>query len=78
MSDIRDLYERLRATPWPSRAGRVGDFALYESLLAGCADRVVRGGLLDVSTVPIPDEDTVIHVGMLREKRIPLPRRSRF
>jgi hypothetical protein len=68
MRDLKDLYERLRAMRWPALAGSVGDCALYESLLAGCADRVLRGGLLDVSKVPLPDEETVTHVGMLRAK----------
>jgi hypothetical protein len=54
--------------PWPALAGSVGDFGLYDSLLAGCADRVLRGGLLDVSKVPIPDDETVAHVNMLRAK----------
>jgi hypothetical protein len=41
---------------------------LYESLLAGCADRVVHGGLLDTSEVPLLDRETVTHVAMLRTK----------
>jgi hypothetical protein len=68
MSDIRALYERLRAMQWPVLARGVGDFALYESLLAGCADYVLGGGLIDVSRVPMPDEETVAHVKMLRAK----------
>ena len=62
MADVKSLYERMRATPWPVLASRVGDFALYESLLAGCADRIVRGGLSDVSKIPTPDEETVATV----------------
>ena len=42
MKDLKLLYERLRALPSPALAKNVGDFALYEALLAGCADRVVR------------------------------------
>jgi len=68
MSDVKALYERLRKLPWPVLANRVGDFALYESLLAGCADRVVRGRLLDISKVPIPDDETLTQVDMLRTK----------
>ena len=40
MRDIKVLYERLRATPVPALARSIGDFGLYESLLAGCVDRV--------------------------------------
>jgi hypothetical protein len=68
MRDIKELHDRLRATPWPELGGSIGDFALYETLLAGCVDRVVRGGLLDVTNVPIPDQGTVTHVRMLRTK----------
>jgi hypothetical protein len=68
MSDVKAFYERLRVMPWPALARSVGDFALYESLLAGCADHVMRGGLIDVSKVPTPDEETVTYVGLLRAK----------
>jgi hypothetical protein len=68
MSDVKTLYERLRALPRPSLANRIGDFPLYESLLAGCADRVARGGLLDLSRVPAPDAQTATQVEQLRRK----------
>lgn len=68
MSDIKTLYERLRALPRPSLANRIGDFPLYESLLAGCADRVAGGGLLDLSRVPAPDAETATQVEQLRRK----------
>lgn len=68
MSDVVELYQRLRVMPWPALARSVGDFALYESLLVGCADRVMRGGLVDVSQVPTPDEETVLHVRVMRAK----------
>jgi hypothetical protein len=66
--DVTTLYERLRATPWPTLASSIGDFALYESLLAGCADRCAKGELLDLSRVPSPDEETVKQVELLRTK----------
>jgi hypothetical protein len=68
MSDVKTLYKRLRAKPWPILAREVGDFALYESLLAGCADQVMRGGLIDVSKVPTADEETLVRVRALRAK----------
>jgi len=68
MSDVKTLYLRLRGMPWPTLAGRVGDFPLYESLLAGYADRVVHGDLTDVSSVPTPDDETVAYVRKLRTK----------
>ena len=68
MKNVKLLYQRLRALQWPTLAGSVGNFALYESLLAGCADRVARGKLLDVSRIPVPDEETVGFVAALRNK----------
>ena len=68
MDDLKTLYERLLANRWPELAGTVGDLALYESLIAGCADRVLRGGLLDVSRVPVPDIETVTYMDSIRTK----------
>jgi hypothetical protein len=68
MKDIEPLYQRLRALPWPVLAKNVGDFALYEVLLVGCAVRAARGSLVDVSEVPGPDEQTVSIISVLREK----------
>ena len=68
MKDVKLLYDRLRALQWPTLAKNVGDFALYESLLAGCADRAVRGGLLDLSKIPVPDAETLAYTSELRAK----------
>ena len=68
MSNVKQLYERLRALPWPVLARSVGDFALYETLLTGCADRFARGGLVDTSKIPAPDEETIARVNLLRKK----------
>jgi hypothetical protein len=73
MTDIRVLYADLRALPWPRLAARVGDFALYESLLAGCADRVADGQLIASESIPVPDDETLAFVKALRLK----PARSR-
>jgi len=37
-------------------------------LLAGCADRVVRDSLLDVSKIPLPDAETAAYASQLRAK----------
>jgi hypothetical protein len=66
MEDVKRLYERLQALPWPALAGRIGDFSLYETLVAGCAHRVVHGQLLDLSTVPLPDEKTLEVIAEIR------------
>ena len=68
MRTVKPLYERFRALPFPALGRSIGDFPLYEALLAGCASRVANGYLLDLSTVPSPDEDTVKAVAELRAK----------
>jgi len=68
MEEVKRLYERLQALPWPALAGHVGDFALYESLLAGCANRVVQGHLLDLSSIPQPDTATANAVSEIRTR----------
>lgn len=68
MKTVKQLYERLCALPAPALGRRIDDFALYESLLAGCAHRMAQGQLLDLSTVPGPDEGTLKVVARLRAK----------
>jgi hypothetical protein len=68
MKDVTQLYGRLRTLPWPALGKNVGDFALYDTLLAGCADRVARGEPLDVPKVPVPDQGTLSQVKLLRKK----------
>lgn len=68
MAEVRDLYERLRGLPFPALGKQVGDFPLYDSLLAGCADRAYRGQQVDIAEVPVPDEETAKQVALLRKK----------
>lgn len=65
---VKALFDELKALPWPSIAGSVADFALYESLLAGFAERVVKGDLVDLSKLPVPDAGTLGHVERLRAR----------
>jgi hypothetical protein len=64
---VKLLYANLRALSFPTIGKGVGDFVLYDSLLAGCADRVVRGEF-DVSNLPALDSETASVVTMLRKK----------
>jgi hypothetical protein len=68
MNNVKELYERLRTSFWPALVRNVGHCALYESLLAGCADRMARGAPVDVEKIPEPDEETVRYVAELRAK----------
>jgi hypothetical protein len=68
MNDIKQLYSQLRALPWPKLGKNIGDFGLYDALLTGCADVVFRGGFIEESKIPIPDEETMRRVDTLRKK----------
>ena len=78
MKTVKQLYERLTALPAPVLGRSIDDFALYEALLAGCAHRVANGQLLDLSTVPLPDEGTLLAVAELRAKATPSPDERAF
>jgi hypothetical protein len=71
MKNVKQLYERFCALPPPVLGISIGDFPLYEALLAGCAYRIAHGYPLDLSTVPSPDEDTLKSVAELRAKTSP-------
>jgi hypothetical protein len=66
--NVKQLYDRLRALKWPALGKSVGDFALYDALLAGCADLVTHGGQLDGSKIPAPDNETVSQINLIRQK----------
>lgn len=78
MEDAKKLYERLQALPWPALAGQIGDFALYESLLAGCLHRAANHHLLDLSSLPLPDEETIRAVAEFRSKAQPSAEETEF
>ena len=46
----------------------MGDFPLYVSLIAGCADRASRGEVISQSEIAVPDEETARSVSDLRQK----------
>jgi hypothetical protein len=56
--DIHDLFEQLRNTPFPELGKVVGDFALYDSLLAGTVSSFLAGTKVDLEAVPVPDQET--------------------
>ena len=68
MSDFVALRSKLHRTAWPRMLPKVGDLALYDSLIAGCLDSVARGGLVDTAAVPIPDAATVAFMDQLRAR----------
>ena len=68
MKDMKLLYARLCALRFPSLGRSIGNFALYDALLAGFASRAAQGCLVNVAEVPVPDEQTITQVTKLRAK----------
>jgi len=67
-SQIQELFGYLHRAPFPSLGKRVGDFPLYDSLLAGCAERASRGEMVLPSEIPVSDDETSKCVAELRQK----------
>jgi hypothetical protein len=67
--DIRTLYEQLKKTPFPELGKVVGDFAFYDSLLAGTASSYLNGAIISPESVPWPDEETEEVLKSLRKKQ---------
>lgn len=78
MKNVKQLYERFCALPPPGLGLSIGDFPLYEALLAGCACRIANGYPLDLSTVPSPDGDTLKAFAEFRAKPSPSPDERAF
>jgi hypothetical protein len=66
MSNILDIYERLKQQTFPSVGKRVGDFPLYDALLAGIADRAVRGERIMPQDLPVLDDECASYINNLR------------
>jgi hypothetical protein len=65
---IEWLYARLRGLPFPTLGKSIGDFPLYDALLAGLASRAAQGHSVEISEIPAPDEPTISHAAILRNK----------
>jgi hypothetical protein len=68
MNDLVEIYKKLGQLPFPVLGKEVGDFVLYDSLLAGCADRLCPGATINASEVPAPDTTSQKHASRLRHK----------
>jgi hypothetical protein len=70
MTLVKDLYRRLEATPFPRMGGIVGDFLLYDSILAGYASRLAKGAPVDEVAADLEaDHGTLQTVAALRAKK---------
>ena len=77
-STIQGLFNRLCQLPFPSIGKRVGDFPLYDSMVAGCASRAAAGETISEAEIPVPDDDTAAYVATLREKKDPTEEEHAF
>jgi len=65
---IHALFERVTSTPFPKLGKVVGDFALYDSLLAGAVSSFLAGLRIDAEAVPVPDDETAAALPALEQK----------
>lgn len=66
--EASQAYLRVRELPFPSLGKRVGDFPLFDSLLAGIASRAAEGELIRADDVPTLDAESRRMISELREK----------
>ena len=78
MNRVERLYARLHALPFPTLGKSIGDFPLYDALLAGLASRAAQGHFVEISEIPAPDESTISHAAMLRKKGDKSPAETAF
>jgi hypothetical protein len=77
-TQVQILLERLRRLPFPALGKVIGDFPLYDALIAGCADRAARGEVVAESEVPVPDDETARHAAALKAKADPSQEEAAF
>lgn len=65
---IRALFEQLKKTPFPELGKVVGDFTLYDSLVAGTASSYLDGAIISPDSVPAPDYETEEALKTLKKK----------
>jgi hypothetical protein len=68
VGEDKSALESLRRRPFPRLGKQVGDFPLFDSLLAGVADRYLMGKAVNRAEVPEPDLGTLEAESALRLK----------
>jgi hypothetical protein len=70
MSGPSRLYTRLRSLPFPRLGKEVGDFGLYDDILAGYAQRLEKGSsLADMPSDIEADAETMRFVAEIEAKK---------
>ena len=65
---IRVLFEQFKTVPFPELGKTVGDFALYDSLMAGTVSSYLDGANIVPEAIPIPDQETERMLKVLKKK----------
>jgi hypothetical protein len=65
---IRALFEQLQSLPFPQLGKLIGDFPLYDSLLAGTVTSYLAGAKLEREAIPVPDKEAADMVKALKKK----------
>ncbi len=66
--NIRALFEKLKNTPFPLLGKEVGNFPLYDSLMAGTVSSFLSGEKIDLDAMPTADKETEEFLKRLRKK----------
>ena len=65
---IRVLFEHFKNAPFPPLGKVVGDFPLYDSLMAGTVSSFLNGAKVDLEAIPVPDRETEKTLNCLKKK----------
>jgi hypothetical protein len=76
--DIRVLFEQFKDTPFPELGKAVGDFAFYDSLMAGTVSSFLDGAKISSDAIPAPDHDTEETLKVLNKKAKPTEQEADF
>jgi hypothetical protein len=66
MNKVKELYDQLKKLPFPKLGYEIGDFPLYDALVAGIVDKYLSGITINVEEIPLPDKETLKAVQLLR------------
>ena len=75
---LDELWELLVETPFPGLGKEVGDFPLYDSLVAGCVNRALTSAELRESELPELDDESSATIASLRAKKALSNREQEF
>jgi hypothetical protein len=75
---IRSLLNEFKNVPFPLLGKELGDFPLYDSLLAGIASSLAENAKIDLGFVPAPDKEAQALFDLLKSKSGCTPEEAQF